>query len=85
MVTDVLGRGIHVDDVDYVINYDIPQNPASYTHRIGRTGRAESKGVAITLVNSDTELRDLQKIARRQKFKINEYKANFQKDENYSE
>ena len=85
VVTDVLGRGIHVDDVDYVINYDIPQNPASYTHRIGRTGRAESKGVAITLVNSDTELRDLQKIARRQKFKINEYKANYQKDKNYSE
>lgn len=85
VVTDVLGRGIHIDDVDYVINYDIPQNPASYTHRIGRTGRAESKGMAITLVNSETEVKDLLRIARRQGFKINEYKLNSQKGEDYRE
>ncbi|KLL02265.1 MAG: RNA helicase [Mycoplasmataceae bacterium RC_NB112A] len=76
VVTDVLGRGIHIDNVDYVINYDIPQNPASYTHRIGRTGRAESTGVALTLVSSDVEIKELLKIARRQKFEIKEYKLN---------
>ena len=85
IVTDVLGRGIHVDDIDYVINYDIPQNPASYAHRVGRTGRAESKGVALTLVNSDFELNELLKTARRQKLKINEYKLNSQKSEDYHE
>ncbi|KLL01655.1 MAG: RNA helicase, partial [Mycoplasmataceae bacterium RC_NB112A] len=67
---------IHIDNVDYVINYDIPQNPASYTHRIGRTGRAESTGVALTLVSSDVEIKELLKIARRQKFEIKEYKLN---------
>jgi ATP-dependent RNA helicase DeaD len=85
VVTDVLGRGIHVDDIDYVINYDIPQNSAAYTHRVGRAGRAESKGTALTLISSNFELNELERIARRQKLKINEYKPNFQKSEDYHE
>ena len=40
IATDVAARGIDVDDLTHVINYSIPQNPESYTHRIGRTGRA---------------------------------------------
>lgn len=50
VATDVAARGIDVDDVSHVINYDAPDEMESYVHRIGRTGRAGRKGVAITLV-----------------------------------
>lgn len=49
--TDVLSRGIDVTGIDLVINYDAPQDPEDYIHRIGRTARAATKGTAITLVN----------------------------------
>lgn len=49
VATDVMGRGIHVDGVSHVINYNLPDNPDDYVHRIGRTGRAGSSGVAISL------------------------------------
>jgi superfamily II DNA/RNA helicase len=49
--TDVLSRGIDVDNIDLVINYDVPPDPEDYVHRIGRTGRAERNGRSITLVN----------------------------------
>jgi ATP-dependent RNA helicase DeaD len=50
VATDVAARGIDVGNVTHVINYDIPQDPESYVHRIGRTGRAGKKGIALTLV-----------------------------------
>jgi ATP-dependent RNA helicase RhlB len=49
VATDVASRGIHVEDIDIVINYDIPQDPEDYVHRIGRTGRAGKTGRAVTL------------------------------------
>ncbi len=49
IATDVASRGIHVDDITHVINYDLPQDPEDYVHRIGRTARAGKKGTAITL------------------------------------
>ncbi|WP_443945321.1 DEAD/DEAH box helicase [Pedobacter sp. AW1-32] len=49
--TDVLSRGIDVEGIDLVINYDVPNDPADYVHRIGRTARAATTGTAITLVN----------------------------------
>jgi ATP-dependent RNA helicase RhlB len=49
VATDVASRGIHVEDIDIVINYDIPQDPEDYVHRIGRTGRAGKAGRAISL------------------------------------
>ncbi|MBM3911690.1 MAG: DEAD/DEAH box helicase [Sphingomonadales bacterium] len=49
--TDVLSRGIDVDNIDLVINYDVPPDPEDYVHRIGRTGRAERNGRSITIVN----------------------------------
>jgi len=49
VATDVASRGIHVEDIDIVINYDIPQDCEDYVHRIGRTGRAGKAGRAITL------------------------------------
>ena len=50
IATDVAARGIHVDDVSLVINYDLPEQPEDYIHRIGRTGRAGHKGTAISFL-----------------------------------
>ncbi|OQC07040.1 MAG: ATP-dependent RNA helicase RhlE [Candidatus Hydrogenedentes bacterium ADurb.Bin101] len=50
VATDVAARGLDIDDISHVINYDIPENPDDYVHRIGRTARAEREGDAITLV-----------------------------------
>jgi len=51
VATDVAARGIDVDDITHVINYQVPQNMESYIHRIGRTGRAGKAGTALTLVD----------------------------------
>ncbi len=48
VATDVAGRGLHIDDIDHVINYDFPYEPEDYVHRIGRTGRAGAEGTAIS-------------------------------------
>ena len=48
--TDVAARGIHIDDITHIINYDVPMEKESYVHRIGRTGRAGRGGTAISLV-----------------------------------
>lgn len=50
VATDVAARGIHVDNVSHVINYDLPNTFEDYVHRIGRTGRADKRGVALTFV-----------------------------------
>ncbi len=55
VATDVAARGIDIDSVSHVINYDIPEVPEDYVHRIGRTGRAGNKGRAITLMTSAEE------------------------------
>lgn len=49
VTTDLLGRGIQIDDLPYVVNYELPRSPKDYIHRIGRTGRAGKSGRAITL------------------------------------
>lgn len=61
IATDVAARGLHIDGVTHVFNYHIPFDPESYVHRIGRTGRAGKKGVAITLV-TPLEFKELQRI-----------------------
>ncbi|MDW7674660.1 MAG: DEAD/DEAH box helicase [Bacillota bacterium] len=53
IATDVAARGIHIDDLSLVINYDVPVEKDSYIHRIGRTGRAGNRGCAITLVTGE--------------------------------
>ncbi|MDW5562708.1 MAG: DEAD/DEAH box helicase [Methanomassiliicoccus sp.] len=53
IATDVAARGLDIEGVNYVINYDIPESPDTYVHRIGRTGRAGKEGKAITFVSSD--------------------------------
>src|SRR5574344_279479 len=52
IATDVAARGIHVDNIDLVINYNLPQEFEAYIHRIGRTGRADAMGEAISLVSN---------------------------------
>jgi ATP-dependent RNA helicase RhlB len=53
IATDVAGRGIHVDGVTHVINFELPDDAEDYVHRIGRTGRAGSLGTAISFVSED--------------------------------
>ena len=57
MATDVLARGIDIEDVPYVINADVPHEAESYVHRVGRTGRAGREGWALTLCSAQ-ERRD---------------------------
>lgn len=57
VATDVAARGIDVDDVTHVINYQTPDDPMTYVHRIGRTGRAGHNGTAVTLVGYDETLK----------------------------
>ncbi len=64
VATDVASRGIDVDDVDCVINYDIPEENEYYVHRIGRTGRARKKGVAWSIVGNFPEKAKLDEIAK---------------------
>lgn len=63
VATDIVARGIDVDDIPLVINYDVPRDAEDYVHRIGRTARAENLGVAVTLVGED-EQRYFDKIER---------------------
>lgn len=53
VTTDLLARGIDIDALPYVINYELPRSPKDFIHRIGRTGRAEAKGIAISLVTRE--------------------------------
>ena len=70
IATDVAARGIDVDDVDLVINFDIPQDNEYYVHRIGRTGRAGKKGLAITLISGGRQRNELKNIMRYTKTNI---------------
>ena len=69
IATDVAARGIDVDNITHVINFDIPQDPESYVHRIGRTGRAGNTGVAMTFI-TPREFHQLKLIERMVKTKI---------------
>ncbi len=66
VATDIAARGIDVDGVSHVVNFDLPNVPETYVHRIGRTARAGSDGIAISLVDADevAYLRDIEKLIR---------------------
>ncbi len=70
IATDVASRGIDVDDVDCVINYDVPEENEYYVHRIGRTGRAKRKGVAYSIVGNFPEKAKLDEIAKFSQYSI---------------
>jgi len=67
VATDVAARGIDVDDIALVVNYDVPQDPEVYVHRVGRTARAGAQGIAVTLMSPDEWLmmRDVEKLMGR--------------------
>jgi len=55
VATDVISRGIDINNIDLVVNFDVPNDPEDYVHRVGRTARAKSEGVALTFINSDSK------------------------------
>jgi ATP-dependent RNA helicase DeaD len=69
VATDVASRGLDIAGVSHVVNYDMPKDPTSYFHRIGRTGRAGASGIAVTLV-SHREMSDLKRIQSMSKIRI---------------
>jgi len=69
VATDVAARGIDISELNFVVNYSLPENSEAYTHRIGRTGRAGNKGVAITFINR-SEISRLRFIEKKQNMKI---------------
>ena len=64
VATDVAARGIDVDGIDVVFNYDIPQDLEYYVHRIGRTGRAGNSGLAVTFAVGRNQLREIREIQK---------------------
>ena len=70
IATDVASRGIDVDDVDCVINFDVPEENEYYVHRIGRTGRAKRKGVAWSIIGNFPEKAKLDEIAKYSNYSI---------------
>ena len=69
VATDIAARGIDVDELSHVINFEIPNIPETYVHRIGRTGRAGADGIAISFCNEEDErtyLRDIQRLIRKE-------------------
>jgi ATP-dependent RNA helicase RhlE len=68
VATDIAARGIDVDELTHVINYEVPNEPETYVHRIGRTGRAGAFGTAFTFVEDEERayLQDIQKLIRKQ-------------------
>ena len=63
IATDIAARGIHIDKIGHVINYDLPQNSDDFIHRVGRTGRVEESGVAVTFVTPE-DFYDIRTIER---------------------
>ena len=53
--TDLISRGLHIDDIDCVMNFDLPRSPTDYIHRIGRTARAGKSGLAISFIDQESE------------------------------
>ena len=70
VATDVASRGIDVDDVDCVINFDVPEENEYYIHRIGRTGRAKRKGAAWSILGNFPEKAKLDEIAKYSHFTV---------------
>ncbi len=67
VATEVASRGLDIKELPYVVNFELPNVPEDYVHRIGRTGRAGATGIAVSLVSSDEQglLRDIEKVLRK--------------------
>ena len=72
VATDIFGRGIDIERVNIVINYDMPENADSYLHRVGRAGRFGTKGLAITFVSTSEDTAALDSVQERFEVDITE-------------
>ena len=72
VATDIVARGIDIDDIRLVINYDVPHDSEDYVHRIGRTARANNDGVALTFVNEkeQTNFKTIENFLEKEIYKI---------------
>jgi len=75
IATDIAARGIDVDNLSLVVNFDLPNVPETYVHRIGRTGRASASGIAISFCDRDEQpyLRDIEKLIKQEVPKVHEH------------
>jgi len=73
VATDIFGRGIDIERVNIVINYDMPDCPDTYLHRVGRAGRFGTKGLTITFVSTDEDKKTLQNIQDKFLLKVKEF------------
>jgi len=75
VATDIAARGIDIDDLSHVINYDLPNVPETYVHRIGRTGRAGQSGIAISFCDFDEKelLKDIEKVIGKRLQEVKEH------------
>ena len=80
VATDIAARGIDIDQLPCVVNYDLPQVPEDYVHRIGRTGRAGASGLAVSLVSADEigQLTAIEKLIKRklERVEIKDFEPN---------
>jgi ATP-dependent RNA helicase RhlE len=67
VATDIAARGLDIDEISHVINYDLPNTPETYVHRIGRTGRAGASGLAVSFCDSEERplLKDIERLIRK--------------------
>ncbi len=72
VATDIIARGIDIDSIDLVINYDVPRDAEDYVHRVGRTARAESEGVALTFITTkdQADFKKIEDLIESEVFKI---------------
>merc|ERR1712182_136836 len=78
VATDLFGRGIDIDRVNIVINYDLPDDSDSYLHRVGRAGRFGTKGLAISFVATDEDTETLKKVQERFEVNVGEMPASIE-------
>lgn len=83
VATDIAARGIDIDELSYVVNYDLPNIPESYVHRIGRTGRAGASGLAISfcMLEERPFLKDIEKLIKQQIPVIEEHDFQFKMED----
>jgi superfamily II DNA/RNA helicase len=81
VASDVAARGLDIKDVDYVVNYDLPNDVEYYIHRIGRTGRAGKSGKTLTIINDKAQLELLKEFIKKTNSKIQELRLSMSVDE----
>jgi len=92
IATDVSARGIDIPDVEYVVNYDLPESSEQYVHRVGRTGRANKRGQAVSFCSIEEQdlLKEIEenlgKPIKRIEISKNDYEStvNFSEDKTYN-